>query len=459
MSTNNCIHNLVEDEAMGHRVCTKCGQIMEENIIVSEVSFSEKSNGAAVADGFFISSEKARASIPNRFGGRNSMNTLESREQVIANGRRRIQQIANALNMTERHMEAAQRYYNLAVLNDFNKGRKTVNVASACLYIVCRMEKTSHLLIDFSDVLQTNVYLLGATFLKLVQKLHLELPLVDPALYIARFASKLDFGDKSQVVIRDALRLVSRMNRDWIQTGRRPAGICAACLLIAARMHDFHRTQKEIISVVKICNSTLRKRLDEFRNTPSSELTIEDFQNIWLEETCDPPSFKNARKKGKRKRSIEPEYEKDYEDEELKKEINDILKGDEIKELTGKIDMDELLADDNNLEVLDNDEEIKDVILNEEEVEFKTRVWTNENKDWIEAQEAKRRQAIMDLENGVVRKPRTKKRNTNKDPAPTAQTPAEAAKKLLTQTKISKKINYAAIDHLFEDSFKLKNEN
>jgi len=78
--------------------------------------------------------------------------------------------------------------------------------------------------------------------------------------------------------------------------------------------------------------------LDEFRNTPSSELTIEDFQNIWLEETCDPPSFSNARKKGKRKRSHESEYEKDYEAEELKKEINDILKGDEIKELAGKID-------------------------------------------------------------------------------------------------------------------------
>jgi len=64
----------------------------------------------------------------------------------------------------------------------------------------------------------------------------------------------------------------------------------------------------------------------------------------------------------------------------------------------------------------------------------------------------------MDLENGIIRKPRTKKRNTNKDPMPTAQTPAEAAKKLLTQTKISKKINYAAIDHLFEDSLKLKTE-
>jgi len=36
---------------------------MEENIIVSEVSFSEKSNGAAVADGFFISSGKGNLFI------------------------------------------------------------------------------------------------------------------------------------------------------------------------------------------------------------------------------------------------------------------------------------------------------------------------------------------------------------------------------------------------------------
>jgi len=33
MSTNNCIHNLVEDEAMGHRVCTKCGQVYTKKYI------------------------------------------------------------------------------------------------------------------------------------------------------------------------------------------------------------------------------------------------------------------------------------------------------------------------------------------------------------------------------------------------------------------------------------------
>jgi transcription factor IIIB subunit 2 len=55
------------------------------------------------------------------------------------------------------------------------------------------------MLIDFSDILQTNVYVLGHTFLRFVRLLNISLPLVDPALYIPRFASKLEFEEKTQV--------------------------------------------------------------------------------------------------------------------------------------------------------------------------------------------------------------------------------------------------------------------
>jgi transcription factor IIIB subunit 2 len=67
-----------------------------------------------------------------------------------------------------------------------------------------------------SDVLSTNVYVLGATFLKLAKSQNLKLPIIDPSLYIHRFASKLEFGDKTYPVAQTALRLVSRMKRDWI---------------------------------------------------------------------------------------------------------------------------------------------------------------------------------------------------------------------------------------------------
>jgi transcription factor IIIB subunit 2 len=78
------------------------------------------------------------------------------------------------------------------------------------------------MLIDFSDVLHASVYALGVTFMKLVRLLEIprdQIPMVDPSLYMARFAAQLEFGDKTHSVTTDALRLVQRMKRDWIHYG------------------------------------------------------------------------------------------------------------------------------------------------------------------------------------------------------------------------------------------------
>lgn len=50
----------------------------------------------------------------------------------------------------------------------------------------------------------------------------------DPCLYIPRFAHMLEFGVKTHEVSMTALRLVQRMKRDWMHTGRRPSGLCGA---------------------------------------------------------------------------------------------------------------------------------------------------------------------------------------------------------------------------------------
>lgn len=134
-----------------------------------------------------------------------------------------------------------------------------------------------------------------------MQTLNLRLPLVDPSHYIARFAALLEFGDETPKVATDAVRLVQRFDRDWMTKGRRPAGICGACLLLAARMNNFRRSMQEIVQVVKIADTTLKKRLDEFRKTPSGGLTLADFRTVWLDEEMDPPAFT----KGKEKEAME----------------------------------------------------------------------------------------------------------------------------------------------------------
>lgn len=64
---------------------------------------------------------------------------------------------------------------------------------------------------------------------------------IDPSLYINRFASQMEFGDQLSAVCLTALRITKRMQRDWIVLGRRPLGIVAAALLLAARIHGFRR--------------------------------------------------------------------------------------------------------------------------------------------------------------------------------------------------------------------------
>ncbi len=98
---------------------------------------------------------------------------------------------------------------------------------------------------------------------------------------------------RTAIVIRDtANRLVQRMKRDWIHYGRRPSGVCAAAVLVACRINNVSCTIKDIISIAKVCESTIRKRINEFALTPSGKLTHKEFMDKELEEEADPPSYK-----------------------------------------------------------------------------------------------------------------------------------------------------------------------
>ncbi|KIJ52660.1 hypothetical protein M422DRAFT_43485 [Sphaerobolus stellatus SS14] len=304
------------DAAAGNGFCVQCGTVVEENTIVSEVTFGETSNGAAMVQGSFVGQGQTRARMMGPGGFRGAG---ESREQTLANARRKIRQVCAALNISESTGDQAHRWYTLAVEHRFTKGRRSELVVAVCLYVACRMSNTSHMLIDFSDMLQVNVFVLGMTYLRLVQTLNIKLPLIDPAHYIHRFAALLEFGDETGKVATDAVRLVQRFNRDWMTAGRRPAGICGACLLLAARMNNFRRSIQEVVQVVKIADVTLKKRLEEFRKTSSGNLTVADFRKVWLEEEMDPPAFTQGKEREKKK-SLNKEISKKKRKRKRKKE-------------------------------------------------------------------------------------------------------------------------------------------
>mmetsp|Transcript_13063 Transcript_13063/g.21615 ORF Transcript_13063/g.21615 Transcript_13063/m.21615 type:complete len:636 (-) Transcript_13063:136-2043(-) len=294
-------------DASGASICTDCGVVVEENAIVSSVEFVEGAGGASSMVGQFVSATSSKAYTGGGGGGRGGRYgfSRDSRETTLANGRRRIQDVASRLRLGSHYVDAAHRLFTIAVEKNFVQGRRTTHVVAACLYISCRQEKSQHMLIDFSDALQVNVYTLGTCFLKFRRLLGLKLEIIDPALYVYRFAAHLDLSDKANAVALTALRLVGRMKRDWIVAGRRPAGICAASLLIAARAHGFSRHHQDVTRILRVCGLTVHTRVKEFEQTPSASLTLEQFNTVEVESEADPPIFTRNRIREARARAIQ----------------------------------------------------------------------------------------------------------------------------------------------------------
>ncbi|KAJ5235058.1 uncharacterized protein N7469_004226 [Penicillium citrinum] len=283
----------------GQKVCTGCGTVISESNIVSEVTFGESSSGAAVVQGTFVGEDQTHV---RSFGpGFQRGGGMESREMTEQNGNRFISQLSRALTIPESAMKAAGQVFKLAVGLNFIQGRRTRTVAAVCLYIACRRQDgNTVMLIDFADVLMMNVFKLGRTYKALLDELRLGgnvfmMNPIDPESLIYRFAKQLEFGSLTMPVASEAVRIVQRMNRDWMTTGRRPAGVCGAALILAARMNNFRRTIREVVYVVKVTEVTISQRLNEFSSTESGELTVDQFRSVQLENAHDPPSFARAR--------------------------------------------------------------------------------------------------------------------------------------------------------------------
>ncbi|KAL5708670.1 hypothetical protein ACHQM5_019436 [Ranunculus cassubicifolius] len=267
-----CVKNVHTERGHdGITCCTTCGKVLDADVFSDEPTFFKGAGGKSQLSGSFV------RSVEGAF--------LDT--QAMKRGRDEIDYLATNLNISggDSTVGQAARFYKMAVERNFTRGRPTSLVAAACLYIVCRTSEPPKpfLLIDFSEELRVNVYVVGAVFLQLSQLLRLgDMVLVDPTLFIHRFTECL-LKDKNiederaaREIKRNTRDILASMKRDWMQTGRKPSGLCGAALYISANSFGIKCSKSDIENIVHVCEATLTKRLVEFENTDSGSLTIEE---------------------------------------------------------------------------------------------------------------------------------------------------------------------------------------
>jgi transcription factor IIIB subunit 2 len=253
-----------------------------------------------MVEGGFIGENQRHA---NSMGGTmRGLGGMASREQAEMLGRQEIEKIGSSLHVRQQVKDQALSWYKLAMNHNFIQGRRMRNVAAVAIYMAARRQKDNTLmLMDLAEKVQVNVWALGDTYKSFLKKLSE----VDPAQLVGntavqeieplmlKYCRKLEFAEAAYKVANDACKLLRRMDRDWMVQGRQPAGLCGACIILAARMNNFRRTVREVVYVVKVADSTINSRLYEYKQTPSSVLTINQFREFGerLKVTTQPPAI------------------------------------------------------------------------------------------------------------------------------------------------------------------------
>ncbi|XP_010582438.1 PREDICTED: transcription factor IIIB 90 kDa subunit isoform X4 [Haliaeetus leucocephalus] len=447
------------DAARGDAVCTGCGSVLEDNIIVSEVQFVENSGGGSSAVGQFVSLDGA-GKTPTLGGGFHANLGKESRAQTLQNGKRQIHHLGNQLQLNQHCLDTAFNFFKMAVSKHLTRGRKMTHVIAACLYLVCRTEGTPHMLLDLSDLLQVNVYVLGKTFLLLARELCINAPAIDPCLYIPRFAHMLEFGDKNHEVSMTALRLLQRMKRDWMHTGRRPSGLCGA--------GEISSYQDEI--EIELENSRPKAK-GVFANFTKDDSIEDNTSSILGEEEAEDEELEaaaNHLNKDFYNELHEKDRVKKNEDGECKNGNEALVRPPALESLLGPLPTAASLGitesikecistkdrepgentGDGELDLSGiDDSEIDRYILNETEAQIKAELWMKENADYLKEQKEKEARIAKEKELGIYKEHKPKKSAKKREPIQ-ASTAGEAIEKMLEQKKISSKINYNVLRDL-----------
>ena len=295
--------------------------MVSESLIVNEVTYGEAASGAAIVQGTTVQDGARTAKTATSFR-RGPRTTEETTEVALREGKEEIDRLANALKIPGTETSAAHHLYTLARLHHFHRPRR--ENAAICLYTACRQSKINGImLIDFADQLRVNVFELGATYKQFLKAIGLEqeveeIPQLEIEPLLLRYAKRLEFGGahENHRIANDAALVVSRMERDWVKTGRQPAAIIGASLILAARMNNYRRTLREIVYVVKAGEITIQKRLEEFRRTKAGRMTVQQFRELGhlLKPQTEPPVLYEARLKEMRKRKLDEITQGDEED-------------------------------------------------------------------------------------------------------------------------------------------------
>lgn len=190
--------------------------------------------------------------------------TLSGIEKNINQALKILDEIANRMELSDRVKEEASKLYRDATEKGLTRGRSIESVVAATLYAACRKLKIPCTIDDIANNLNTKnadtKREIARCYRLLVRDLSVDIPVIEPELFVSRIVSALGLPDYIAV---EAAKVLREARAKGVTAGKDPSGLAAAAVYLAALRNGLRRTQKEIAHVAGVTEVTVRNRYKE----------------------------------------------------------------------------------------------------------------------------------------------------------------------------------------------------
>jgi transcription initiation factor TFIIB len=174
-----------------------------------------------------------------------------------------LSRLKDRLGLPNHVTEKAAYTYRKAQERGLIRGDTMDSVLAASIYVAVRQAGVPRTLEEISEISNVKLKHAARSYRRIVTKLDIKAPMIDPSKYIMKIANKLGFDEK---IKRKALGLMEQAQKKNILVGKDPMSMATSVLYLVNVAEGHHKTQSEIAKAAGITEVTIRARSKELRH-------------------------------------------------------------------------------------------------------------------------------------------------------------------------------------------------
>jgi transcription initiation factor TFIIB len=262
---------MITDVESGEIICNRCGIVVVRDLEdTKKIWHKVEDNGSDTRNGNPSSLTLYDQGLTTKIGNTNRdasgnvinsmmmvrlnrMKNLDRRSQINKSARnlgrafRQLDSLKDKLGLSNAVIEKTAYIYRKVQEAGLVRGRKVNTVLGASLYVACREFEIPRTLREISAVNNEKYRETSRVYRQIVLHLGKQVPRINPFRYVEKVGKKAKLGEKN---IREALRLMKKVQEKGLSAGKEPMGIVGAVIYLSLPKSDENIRQRIITQAI-----------------------------------------------------------------------------------------------------------------------------------------------------------------------------------------------------------------